>query len=123
MKTSCTLISGKSGVGKTILCMQFIYEGLKQGETAICLTVNETPKDLLDDAKSLGWDLSKYVKSKKLYFMDLLPYATIEVGKGESLDVRSLMSDLIARIKKTSAKRVAVGSHRLYRALTPQNRS
>ena len=102
------LISGNTGVGKTIFCLQFIYAGLKAGDSAVYLTIDEKPADIIDDAKSLGWDLDKYIKNKKLYFMDLSKYATIDVSQGEALDVRRMMSDLTEHIHKISAKRVVI---------------
>ena len=36
-------IIGPSGIGKTIFCKQFIYNGLAKGESCIYLTTDESP--------------------------------------------------------------------------------
>ena len=104
------LVSGASGAGKTIFCLQFLYTGLKMGENAVYVTINEKPKDIIDDAKSFGWDIDEYIKNNKFYILDMSPYATIEVGKGEALNIRGMIADLTERISKISAKRVVIES-------------
>src|SRR3990172_7844112 len=51
------LITGESGTGKSIFCMQFILKGLVGGEKAVYVAVDEKPADILEEAASLGWDL------------------------------------------------------------------
>ena len=48
------LITGESGTGKSILCMQFILKGLLDGEKAVYVAVDEKPADILEEAASLG---------------------------------------------------------------------
>jgi peroxiredoxin (alkyl hydroperoxide reductase subunit C) len=90
--------------------MQFLYAGLKAGENAVYVTISEKPKDIIDDAKSFGWDLTEYIGSNKLYILDMNSYTTIDVGKGEALNIRRMMADLTDYIHKVSAKRVAIES-------------
>ncbi len=109
-ENSTYLITGSSGSGKTIFCLQFITVGINAGENAIYVTVSEQSKNIIKDAKSLGWDLEKHIAEKKLYIMDMGPYTTLEVGKGEALDIRHMVADLQENIAKISAKRVIIES-------------
>ncbi|WP_415382775.1 RAD55 family ATPase [Halosimplex sp. TS25] len=57
VKNSTTLVSGNPGAGKSILCLQFIYNGVEQfDEKGIYLTFEEDAKDLQEAAESLGFD-------------------------------------------------------------------
>lgn len=52
------LIDGNPGVGKTTLALQFLREGVRQGEKCLYVTLSETKAELDDVADSHGWDLS-----------------------------------------------------------------
>ncbi|WP_459194974.1 RAD55 family ATPase [Halosimplex sp. J119] len=57
VKNSTTLVSGNPGAGKSILCLQFIYNGVEQfDEKGIYLTFEEDEEDLREAAESLGFD-------------------------------------------------------------------
>ena len=56
------LLTGPPGTGKTILGIQFIYEGAKKGESGIYITSEETEWDIRDYAESLGMDIRAYEK-------------------------------------------------------------
>jgi len=54
---STTLISGNPGAGKSILCLQYIYNGVEMfDEKGIYLTFEENESDLQQAAESLGFD-------------------------------------------------------------------
>ncbi len=53
------LIQGAPGVGKTTLALQFLLEGIKQGETCLYITLSETEKEIRCIAESHGWDITK----------------------------------------------------------------
>ena len=52
------LMQGKPGTGKTTLALQFLLEGVRQGERALYITFSETKIELEAVARSHGWDLS-----------------------------------------------------------------
>jgi KaiC/GvpD/RAD55 family RecA-like ATPase len=57
VKNSTTLVSGNPGAGKSILCLQFIYNGVEQfDEKGIYLAFEEDEADLREAAESLGLD-------------------------------------------------------------------
>jgi KaiC/GvpD/RAD55 family RecA-like ATPase len=104
------LITGDAGTGKTIACIQFLLSGLKQGEKAVYVTVDERPAEILHSAAALGWDLQGYVQEKSLVILDASPYfggragATTEKG----VDLPKIVSDLATYAKRMEAKRLAI---------------
>lgn len=51
------LIGGASGAGKTTLCLQFLLEGVRQGERVLYIGTSETKSELQAIAASHGWSL------------------------------------------------------------------
>jgi len=51
------LIDGNPGVGKTTLAMQFLLQGVAQGEPCLYVTLSETREELDVVAQSHGWTL------------------------------------------------------------------
>ena len=104
------LITGESGTGKSIFCMQFILKGLVEGEKAVYVAVDEKPADILEEAASLGWDLLKYVEQKNLLILDASPMFTARMGAGKEkeVDVQKTVEDLASYVKRMGATRVVI---------------
>src|SRR4051812_30822162 len=51
------LLQGDPGVGKTTLALQFLMEGVRNGEPGLYITLSETRDELLQVAVSHGWDI------------------------------------------------------------------
>ena len=51
------LVDGNPGVGKTTLALQFLLEGVRQGEKCLYVTLSETKAELDAVAQSHGWTL------------------------------------------------------------------
>jgi circadian clock protein KaiC len=51
------LVEGVPGSGKTTLAMQFLLEGVRNGERVLCVTLSETEEELRASARSHGWSL------------------------------------------------------------------
>ena len=98
LKNSMTLVTGGTGTGKTIMCLQFLWEGLQKGEPCVFLSLEEDPEDIKADARQFGWDLEKYEEKGlfRIIFHD--PFET---------DVSSVLVNQIEYIK---AKRLVVDS-------------
>src|SRR5581483_8795418 len=52
------LIEGHPGSGKTTLGLQFLLEGVKEGERALCISLSENREELESVAASHGWSLN-----------------------------------------------------------------
>jgi circadian clock protein KaiC len=59
MGTDATLITGPSGVGKTIFGLRWIAQGLEQRENCLYVTFQDAPAQLIATAAGFGWDLEK----------------------------------------------------------------
>ena len=70
-KNSITLISGPPGGGKSILCFQFLYEGIKNGEKCLFLTLDKQVEGLLVQAKILGFDFQPAIEKTLMKFLYL----------------------------------------------------
>jgi circadian clock protein KaiC len=53
-KNSITLVSGPPGSGKSILCFQFLWDGIKNNEKCLFLTLDKKSEGLIAQAKELG---------------------------------------------------------------------
>ncbi|HYO69876.1 MAG TPA: ATPase domain-containing protein, partial [Archangium sp.] len=66
-----TLITGRSGAGKSILSLQIACNLARSGVKTVILSIEETAEDLLSTAETLGFDLSGLVKDGKVFITDL----------------------------------------------------
>jgi len=68
---SVTLVAGTPGTGKTIICFQYLYTGIKNKEKCLFLTSDERIDNLINQAKKFGFDFDTAVKNGLLKFMYL----------------------------------------------------
>jgi len=68
---SGTLICGEPGSGKTLIAYSFLYAGLLKNECGIYIFSNELIEDVKNGFGSLGYNINKYEKNKKMFFEDL----------------------------------------------------
>jgi circadian clock protein KaiC len=54
---STTLVVGISGVGKSVMGLQYLNEGARRGERGLMITLDEPPGQILRNAMSIGIDL------------------------------------------------------------------
>ena len=72
LKSSIGAIIGTYGTGKTTFALQFIWEGLKQGENVIYISLEEREDRILDYMAQKGWDVGNHIH-KSLYVVRLDP--------------------------------------------------
>ena len=96
IRYSSTLIAGRPGTGKKIFGLQFIYHGLQIGEPGLIVTFEDSPHQLLMDAKKMGWDLNPYIEEGLLQFLCTNPGNTYPAE--HSLLIKSNIED--ARITR-----------------------
>lgn len=53
------IVSGQLGTGKTTLAIQFLLEGVKNGENVLYITTEEPPNEIKKNFASFNWDISK----------------------------------------------------------------
>jgi circadian clock protein KaiC len=60
---STTVVSGISGVGKSVMGLQYIAEGARRGERSLMLTLDEQVAQVIRNASSIGIDLQAVIDS------------------------------------------------------------
>lgn len=66
-----TLVAGSSGSGKTIFASEVVHRSITQfGRTAVYVTLEERPRDIVRNVMRLGWSFVEYVESNRLAFVD-----------------------------------------------------
>ena len=104
------LVAGEPGTGKTTLCLQFLMEGLRRGESVIYVGIDEKPMHIIQDALGLEWKFQPYLDSGKFQILDVSDYFSVlkpdnkEAGK----DLNVMINDLKDFIAKAGATRVAI---------------
>lgn len=85
-KSSANLIVGGSGSGKTIFSMQFLMEGVRNGENVLYITFEEKKNEFFRNMLDFGWKLDDAEKSGKFSFLEYSPEKVrimLEEGGGE----------------------------------------
>jgi len=95
------LLAGPSGGGKTVLGIQYIAEGLKEGEPCIVAMFEELPNEYLQRAASFGFKLDKYVKDGSLRLIYLRPL---------DLSVDETVHEIVDAVKEMGCKRLVIDS-------------
>ena len=105
-----TLVSGTSGTGKTLFSIQFLYKGiLLFDEPGVFVTFEESPYDIIKNARSFGWNLQKLIDEGKLFILDASPDPEGQEVIG-NFDLSALIERLQYAINKYKAKRVSIDS-------------
>src|SRR5262245_3360573 len=85
-----TLVCGGAGCGKTLLAMEFLVRGARDfGENGAFISFEETEKDLVENVRSLGFDVAALVRKKKLA-MDHVRIDPREIHETGSYDLEGL---------------------------------
>lgn len=103
------LIAGEPGTGKTLFSLQYLLEGLKNGESAVYITIDEKPEHIILDAESLGWDLQPYLKNGQFKIIDVTNYfASTKIGEKQDIKTEQVIYDILNYVKKQNAHRLAI---------------
>jgi len=94
---------GSPGTGKTTFGLQFLYHGLRQGESAVFITLEQSRQAILDTANERGWEFDRYEQDDQLAIVDLDP-----VEMANSLD--NIRGELPVLIREFDAERLVLDS-------------
>ena len=95
------LISGNTGTGKTLFGMHFMVQGIKDGKSAVYVTLDEPVEQVKKTAREFGFDFDKYEKEGKLFFV--CP-SLIDISNDK------LLYEIVNAVNKIGAKRVVIDS-------------
>ncbi|MHA1359112.1 MAG: ATPase domain-containing protein [Candidatus Helarchaeota archaeon] len=116
IKGTNVLLAGSAGTGKTIFCMQFLYNGVVDyDEPGIFVTLEEMPAELRREAALFGWDFRKLEEEKRFAIVDAASSkAGLPTGERFALrrgfDVNILAQEIYRTAKEIDAKRIVIDS-------------
>jgi len=102
-RNSINLVAGGPGSGKTIFAMQFIMDGLRNGESGVYVTFEEKKKKFYESMLEFGWNLEEYEQKGKFVFLEYKP----EQVKKVLTEGGGLIESVIEKIE---AKRLVIDS-------------
>ena len=103
-----TLVSGGAGSGKTLFALEFLVRGATQyGEPGVFISFEETIPDLVKNASSLGFDLTKLVAGHKL-FLDHVHVSRSEFSDTGEYDLDGLFVRIADAVERVGARRVVL---------------
>jgi len=106
-ENASVLVKGAPGSGKTVLALNFIIDGAKNGEKGLFITTEDLD-DVRAYAKTLGLNLEKYEKEKKVFLVSQIISLKKLVSIATPLDI----------IEKNKIKRVAIDSLTIFKFST-----
>ena len=103
-----TLLCGSAGSGKTMLAAEFLVHGaLQYGEPGVFMMFEESAEELAQNLRSLGVDLEKLQKQKKIA-IDHVHIERNEIQETGEYDLEGLFIRLGHAIDSIGAKRVVL---------------
>ena len=95
------LIAGPTGSGKTTVGMQFVADGLRQGEACVVAVFEEYPEDYLARLGALGVDVATLTRAGTLSVIYLRPL---------DLSVDETLAEILDAVRRGRASRVVIDS-------------
>lgn len=102
-KSHTFVVMGSFGTGKTTFGLQFLNQGLANGEKGIYISLEEDQNSIIEDAKSHGWDLKPLIDSQKMVIVKLEP-------SDAKTTISRIKSELPDFISKFGASRIVFDS-------------
>lgn len=115
------LIIGGPGTGKTIMCSQFLYKGVKESqENGIFVSLDESKEHFYSEMQQFGWDFRKAEDAGKFAFINATLVSRVAMLKeelykeeshslrGKQLSIDKLIEEMQTEIQRVKAKRVGV---------------
>lgn len=101
-----TLICGSAGCGKSLMGIEFLVRGATEyGEPGVLMTFEESADDIKKNVASLGFDLDKLIRDKKIY-IDYVHVERSEIEENGEYDLEGLFVRLNYAVGQIGAKRV-----------------
>lgn len=103
------LLNGYPGVGKTTLALQFLLEGVRQGERVLYISLSETEDEIRQVADSHGWSLDgveihEFASTANLRVDSNTIYAT------EDIELRETIGMIFEQVERHRPTRLVIDS-------------
>lgn len=95
------MLAGPAGSGKTTFATQFIFEGLRSGESVVVAIFEEYPEEYLARSRARGYDMAEAIGSGRLRLIYLRPL---------DLSVDETLFEILEAVEEVSASRVVIDS-------------
>jgi len=118
------LITGGPGSGKTLMCMQFLIDGIERfDERGVFVSLEESKYHLQNEMMNFGWDLDKYEKKNLLAVVDASPLRQISKDdetklsgdeqsdiriRGPEFSIQALATVIRSYVRVTRATRIVI---------------
>jgi circadian clock protein KaiC len=109
------LVLGEPGAGKTILCSQFLLNGIQKfGERALFVSLEENREHYSDEMGTFGWDVAALEKEGQFSFIDASPIRSMpaEVHLG-GISIGKNDFSLVSLLEVIKNRAVAAGAQRI----------
>ncbi len=101
--SGCFLLTGPSGVGKSVLALQFINDALLAGKKVVVVHTNAPSETLMEQSKSMSFDLQEAKERNQLVFVDVYSGLTGRPSSSQNvIQVRqgANLADVVLAIEK-----------------------
>jgi len=95
---SATLLAGPTGAGKTTMGIQFVLEGLRQGERCLLVNFQENPTQLAHQIEEIGGKLDDDARGR----LELLYYSAVE------LSIDRIVVSIFQALRRSGIRRVVI---------------
>ncbi len=102
-----TLVCGGPGCGKTLFALEFLAHGALRGESGVFVTFEETEDDLIQNVRSLGYDLNDLVAQKRLA-IEYVRVERSEIEETGEYDLEGLFIRLDHALRSIGARRIVL---------------
>jgi len=104
-KGAAVLLAGSSGSGKTIFSFQWLFNGIKNDENGIYITLTEPFFKIVENLEKLSFYDRDAIENQKIKIVDLR-----EKFPNSEFDSQGILDFIEEQVKETGAKRLCIDS-------------
>ncbi|NHC46229.1 ATPase domain-containing protein [Motilibacter aurantiacus] len=106
-----TLVSGEAGAAKTVFAAQFLAEGVRRGQPAVFVSLEEPADELRANLSTLGWPIADWERQELWSFVDASPVVVGESAEAfTDYSLETLAAQIGRAVDATGAVRLAIDS-------------
>jgi circadian clock protein KaiC len=103
-------VDGDPGAGKTTLALQFLLEGVRQGEQCLYITLSETKEELTAGAASHGWSVDGVEIVELTAGENLDSDSHVTMYHPSEVEMTETTSQILAAVERANPSRVVFDS-------------